>query len=478
MGSPFNDTDEPLTPAGRLFLRPELNQIIQCVVGLKNPVDVDAITSEVRNSIMVQHPRFTSLMVRDSRGREHWRKTEIDLKQHLIVIDQPVSTKSNDELAVNDYMADLSTDASGLSTDKPLWEIHLLTAHKCMLFRIHHALGDGVSLMSLLLACCRKVDDPDALPMVVTGSSTKRRKRTWWDWRVLWGILTMVWFNFIYVVEFILRSLWLCDRKTAITGGAGVELWPRKLATARFSLEDMKVVKKTVANGTINDVLFGIISSGISRYLDHRAPNALQDGFRVTGVAMVNLREQRGLQDVSNLMRGNSGTRWGNKFGIVLLPVFYQRSGGSDPLAYLKRAKVMIERKKQSVEAHFSYKIGDFVMSYLGAKLAGMLNYRILSNTTFTISNVLGPQEEIMIGTNPVTFLRVTLSGLPHALTMHMLSYAGKADMQILVAKDIIPDPEFLAKCFEDALLEMKEMAVATTNIEEKKNVTNIQRDT
>lgn len=48
------------------------------------------------------------------------------------------------------------------------------------------------------------------------------------------------------------------------------------------------------------------------------------------------------------------------------------------------------------------------------------------------------------------------------ALTMHMVSYAGRADMQIMVAKDIIPDPEFLAKCFEDALFEMKEAAAAT----------------
>ena len=51
---------------------------------------------------------------------------------------------------------------------------------------------------------------------------------------------------------------------------------------------------------------------------------------------------------------------------------------------------------------------------------------------------------------------------ISQALTMHMLSYAGRADMQILVAKDIIPDPEFLAKCFEDALLEMKEAALAS----------------
>lgn len=42
---------------------------------------------------------------------------------------------------------------------------------------------------------------------------------------------------------------------------------------------------------------------------------------------------------------------------------------------------------------------------------------------------------------------------------MHMVSYAGFADLQILVAKEIIPDPKVLAKCFEDALLEMKEAA-------------------
>ena len=46
---------------------------------------------------------------------------------------------------------------------------------------------------------------------------------------------------------------------------------------------------------------------------------------------------------------------------------------------------------------------------------------------------------------------------------MHMVSYAGRADLQILVAKEIIPDPQVLAKCFEEALLEMKEAAEAAT---------------
>lgn len=124
----------------------------------------------------------------------------------------------------------------------------------------------------------------------------------------------------------------------------------------------------------------------------------------------------------------------------------------------------MIDKKKLSLEGVFSYKIGDLVMSCFGAKLASLLNYRIICNTTFTVSNVVGPREEITIAGNPVTYLRASTSSLPHAITMHMGSYAGRADLQILVAKDIIPDPQLLAKCFEDALLEMKEYAEAAAN--------------
>lgn len=116
-------------------------------------------------------------------------------------------------------------------------------------------------------------------------------------------------------------------------------------------------------------------------------------------------------------MKENSGSGWGNKFGMILLPVYYHKSGG-DPLAYLRRAKAMLDRKKHSLEAHFSYAIGLFVMTYFGAKFASWLNYRIVCHTTFTISNVLGPQEEITLGGNPITYLRVNNSSLPHVTAL------------------------------------------------------------
>ncbi|KAK3018577.1 hypothetical protein RJ639_004302 [Escallonia herrerae] len=456
------ERDEPLTPAGRLFLRPEMNQVINCAMAGENPIDVNAVRAVICNSMMIKHPRFSSLMVRDSHGREHWRKTTVDVDRHIIVRHEPVAEVNNDDdAAVNDYLADLAV-SSPLSTEKPLWEVHLLMAHKCAVLRLHHALGDGISLMSLLLTCCGRAGDADHLPLIkslASSSSSSSSNRANRREGIALMLLKVVWFTLVYIVEFVMRCLWMRDEKTAVSGGAGVELWPRKLATARFCLDDMKTVKRAVTDATINDVLFGVISSGLSRYLDIRSPNAIQEGLQMTGVAMVNLRPH-GLQDLSELMKSNSPTRWGNKFGMLLLPVHYHRSH-SDPLQYVKRAKAMIDRKKLSLEAHFSYGIGNFVMSCFGSKFASLLNYRIVSNTTFTISNVVGPGEKVTLAGNPVNYMRVNSTSLPHAITMHMMSYAGRADMQILVAKDIIPDPQVLAKCFEDALLEMKVAAKA-----------------
>lgn len=71
---------------------------------------------------------------------------------------------------------------------------------------------------------------------------------------------------------------------------------------------------------------------------------------------------------MKELMKKNAKLGWGNKFGIMLLPIYYHKKG-SDPLLYLKRAKKMIDRKKLSIEAFLSYQIGNFVMSWFGPKV-------------------------------------------------------------------------------------------------------------
>ena len=114
--------------------------------------------------------------------------------------------------------------------------------------------------MSMLLACCRRIDGEEALPRIPSFENKKSNSNSsggcsgsWWKLylyylSVLWGFVKMGFFSLVFVVEFVLRALWVRDRETVISGGEGVELWPRKLATARFLIQDMKVVKKAVPN--------------------------------------------------------------------------------------------------------------------------------------------------------------------------------------------------------------------------------------
>ena len=102
--------------------------------------------------------------------------------------------------------------------------------------------------MSILLSDCRKASDPNAVPTVggTARSDLSKKKRTMWGAVV--GLVGVLWFSLVFVVEFLMRLCWVCDQNTVISGGIGVEHWPRKLATARFRLEDMKIVKRAVAS--------------------------------------------------------------------------------------------------------------------------------------------------------------------------------------------------------------------------------------
>ncbi|KAK6916425.1 hypothetical protein RJ641_019286 [Dillenia turbinata] len=134
--------DEPLSPIGKMLLQKDLCGVINCLIGLEKPIEPEAARLEFENSPWIKHPRFCSVLVRDKNGKEHWRKTQVDLEKHFIILEDRVGEGEDDEAIVNQYMADLAV-SSPLSTDKPLWEFHFLMADKCVAIRIHHALETG-----------------------------------------------------------------------------------------------------------------------------------------------------------------------------------------------------------------------------------------------------------------------------------------------------------------------------------------------
>jgi hypothetical protein len=61
-----------------------------------------------------------------------------------------------------------------LPQNRPLWEIHIIkyptkNAAGTLVFKLHHALGDGYSLMGALLSCLERADNP-SLPFTLPSS--------------------------------------------------------------------------------------------------------------------------------------------------------------------------------------------------------------------------------------------------------------------------------------------------------------------
>lgn len=70
------------------------------------------------------------------------------------------------------------------------------------------------------------------------------------------------------------------------------------------------------------------------------------------------------LQALADMMKKDTKAKWGNWIGFVHLPLAIAIQ--DDPLDYIREAKVTIDRKKCSLEAIFTFFIGDIFLKLFG----------------------------------------------------------------------------------------------------------------
>uniref|UniRef100_A0A7N0U9C8 Diacylglycerol O-acyltransferase n=1 Tax=Kalanchoe fedtschenkoi TaxID=63787 RepID=A0A7N0U9C8_KALFE len=375
--------EEPMSPAGRLFHTRGFNCFVIAVVGSSEVVDVDRVKIGLQQSLL-KHPRFSSVMEGDDGkgGRRRWVRTAVNLDNHIVVPGIDPDMDSPDEF-VEDYVSELTR--SSMDTSIPLWELHLLklktkNANSIGIFKIHHSIGDGTSLMSLILASTRKISDPDALPSIPKAkkSGNGRGHRTGLG-GVLFGIwwgLTLLWNTLVDMVLFVMTVLFLKDTDTPIKGKPGVEFNPKRIVYREFSLDDVKLVKNAT-KATINDVILGMTQAGVSQYLNRKysadgekadgaSGNNLPENIRLRANVLVNIRQSAGIEDLAEMMERNSKVKWGNKIAYVLIP--FKITIPEDPLDYVRQAKAIIDMKKHSLEAIATYRIGKLLLDLFGIK--------------------------------------------------------------------------------------------------------------
>ena len=205
-------------------------------------------------------------------ARPKWVRTAVNLDDHIIVPElDPAATSADPGKALEDYVSSLSTRPMDHSV--PLWEVHVLDfptaeAAAALALRVHHSVGDGVSMLSLFMACNRSAADPGALPALPPARRAGpvhavRRRRppprlsspagAFLDalaalaaWVV--AFLVLAWHTVVDVARFVATAASLLgDAPTVLKAQEGTEFRPKRFVNRTLSLDDIKFVKNAMS---------------------------------------------------------------------------------------------------------------------------------------------------------------------------------------------------------------------------------------
>ncbi|KAM4076146.1 hypothetical protein ACJW30_12G041000 [Castanea mollissima] len=363
-----------------------------------------------------------------------WTPTTVKLENHVFVPNLDPSIDHPNQF-VEDYVSNLTKIPMDLS--KPLWELHLLNiktldAEAVGVFRVHHSIGDGASLTSLLIASTRKTSDPEALPTVLIkkrAASTNSNTIFWWLVSI-WFVLRLIWNTSVDFMLFLATFLFLKDTQSPIKGAPSCDLITKRFAYRIVSLDDIKLVKNAMNMNSMFHSAAEDEKDGEARVENNNLPESL----RLRAIVFANIRATSGIQDMAEMMAKGSKDK--------------------------REVKAKMERKKLSLEAQCTFPFSCRVLKTFGVKAAAALTHTVFANTTVAFSNVCGPLEEISFFGHSIAFLAPSGYGLPHAIIIHCQSYADKMTIVLAVDPNVVPDPHRLLDDLEESLQLIKDAAL------------------
>ncbi|KAH9610087.1 hypothetical protein KSS87_014216 [Heliosperma pusillum] len=339
--------------------------------------------------------------------------------------------------------------------NRPLWELHLTkyptskAAGHCI-FKLHHALGDGFSLMGALLSCLQRADNP-SLPLTFPSlqpSSEPRNIPTSIPGCVPRTLSTI--YNTTCDFSWsVLKSSLIADDKTPIRSNCGtVEFQPVRISTVALSLDLIKQIR-TELGATINDVLTGIVFLGTRLYM--QATGKQFSSSQSTALVLLNTRNINGYKSLDEMLKPDSRTKWGNQFAFlhVGLPELSDVIS-SDPLEFISEAQEIIHRNKNSLAVYLTGQSLETIRKCKGSEAAAEYIHTTLKNSSMTVSNMIGPVEQMSLANHPCKGLYFMVVGVPQSLTITILSYMRTLRIAVGVERGHI-DVQKFNSCIEHA---------------------------
>lgn len=179
------------------------------------------------------------------KGEKKWKRVEVNLVEHVKypVFPDGMSPEYYDD-CFRDYLLNLGMEQ--LPMTRPLWEIHIVKyptreAAGNVIFKLHHSLGDGYSLMGALLSCLQRQDNP-LMPLTFPGqrSAPPRGGKFGFLGKMLKGVAYTA-YDFGWSL---IKSSLIEDEVSPIRSGVdGVEFRPVVTLTTTLSIDQIKEIK-------------------------------------------------------------------------------------------------------------------------------------------------------------------------------------------------------------------------------------------
>lgn len=339
-----------------------------------------------------------------------------------------------------------------LPLDEPLWRYDLVENPRdgrvVVVAQYHHAIGDGFSLLYMLMSMTD--DGPAPTPLVAPEPSRWRARfpRLRAAARAVGGAAGALRGTppqelarrGVDVARDLARLALLPPQPASSLRG---RLGPEKHAAWSLPVP-LPLVKATgrALGGTINDVLMAAVTGALRHHL--LAEGEDPSGFDMRTVIPVNLRSEREL------------ARLGNHFGLVFLDLPLHLE---DPVERFRTVKARMDRLKRSPEALVLMQlmrivggaprwVEDLVVAILG------------SRSTAVMTNVPGPRETRWFAGEPI---RAILAWVPASgelgLGVSVFSYAGEVRLGLAADAGLLPRPEQVLDRFPDELWDMARIA-------------------
>ena len=469
----MSETGQAMSRVDTAWLRMDTEVNLMMIIGvwlLRPAIRYADLRERIRQRMLV-YPRFREKVVQGALGSSWVPDTDFDLSRHIVVETLKPRRGQGERSALRQRMGVLASQP--LDHAHPLWKFHFIAHHaggSALICRIHHCIGDGVALNSVMMSIADGGEHPPEMSARVadeqeahhgdwvaeemlrpfTGLAVKaialygeglvkslraleHPRRTWRqglallrDGGHLLGDMSEL-------------ALMANDSPTSLKGhGSGRKVvdWSEPLPLAQVG-----AVARAL-RVTINDVLLACVAGAIGRYLGDRGEDPT--GKDIRALVPVNLRP---LEEAWQL---------GNRFGLVplMVPV-----GLANPIARLGVVHARMQALKRSYQPLLTYGI-LLVSGLLVQRGQEALSNLFLDKTTAVMTNVPGPREALKICGSTV---RQSIFWVPSSgdvgIGVSIISYAGGVQFGLITDEKLCRHP---GQIIESFALEFEQLLVLT----------------